>query len=125
MEVLANLSKSHGVLRVVGLNLDGVAIGLSLSCIPARKNKSDLPQSESRRIRLLRFPSGAAVIQHRFFPETDVCLFLLEVQEHVPALRIGSACSWAPGECGYAPRNYLRLLSVRYGTPFARELGRR
>jgi len=28
VEVLANLSKSHGVLRVVGLNLDGAAIGL-------------------------------------------------------------------------------------------------
>ena len=42
--------------------------------LPEKTNLT-FQRSESRRIRLLRFPSGAAVIQHRFFRETDVCRF--------------------------------------------------
>src|SRR6266446_5397826 len=53
--------------------------------------------------------------------ETDVCRLVIGSQEHVPALRIGSACGWARGESGYAPRNYVRLLTLRHGTPFTRE----
>jgi hypothetical protein len=49
-----------------------------------------------------------AVIQRRFFPETDVCLMLIEsCQEPVPALRIGPAIRWAREECGHAPANFL------------------
>ncbi len=69
-----------------------------MSCIPARKNKLHLPQSELPRIGILYWPFVVSDVQHRFFPETAVRWFGARIRrEPVPALRIGSASAGCEG----------------------------
>src|SRR5438552_2761977 len=92
--------------------------------LPEKTNLT-FPNPQSRIMHLLR-SLRASGDSTSVLPETDVCSSVIRsCREHVPALRIGSASGWARGERGYVPGNYLRVRTLRNGTPFVCEPGPR